>query len=95
LPERFHETTSPASRSAWVVARAINRFGEMDYLCSWDETWGTVASLSLTRALRFAAEAEATAACERACALVPKFIDGRPIEYRPIPAVFLATPPCD
>jgi hypothetical protein len=88
LPERFRGMAPRAGRTGWVVARVINRFGEMDYLCGWDETWGTVASLSLTRALRFATEAEAVEVVGRAGALVPNFTDGRPIEYRAILAAF-------
>ena len=88
LPARFREKARRGDHPAWVVARVINRSGELDYLCAWDEKWGTVASLSLMRALRFATEAEAVAGCERARGLVPMFIDGRPIEYRAFPAVF-------
>ena len=50
----------------FVIARVINRYGECDYLCGWDIEWGTCASLSLARALRFPDHAAADAACERA-----------------------------
>ncbi|MGH6754561.1 MAG: hypothetical protein ACREDP_20600 [Bradyrhizobium sp.] len=75
--------TRPAE---FVIARVINRYGDCDYLCGWDDDWGTVASLSLARALRFPDRVEADGACERARSLVPIFVDGRPIEYRVIPA---------
>jgi hypothetical protein len=72
--------------AVFVIARVINRYGECDYLCGWDIAWGTCASLSLARALRFPDQAAADAACERARRLVPIFVDGRLIEYRAIPA---------
>ena len=75
---------SAETPTSYVVARVINRFGEMDYLCAWDAKWGTSAS-SLQQAMRFPALAEAEAACARARALVPTFIDGQPIEYRAVP----------
>jgi hypothetical protein len=75
-----------APPSGFVVARVINRYEEHDYLCGWDAQWGTSASLSLARALRFPDRAEADAACGRARSLVPTFVDGRSIEYRVIPA---------
>lgn len=70
----------------FVIARVINCYGECDYLCGWDTEWGTCASLSLARALRFPDQAAADAACERARRLVPIFVDGRPIEYRGVSA---------
>lgn len=72
--------------TGFVVARVINGFGEQDYLCGWDPEWGTRASLSIARALRFLKRKDADAACERARLLVPTFVDGRPIEYQVIPA---------
>ncbi|SDR63395.1 hypothetical protein SAMN05519103_08570 [Rhizobiales bacterium GAS113] len=72
--------------AGFVIARVINRHGELDYLCGWDADWGTSASLSLARALRFPDRAETEAACERARSLVPTFVDGRAIEYRVMPA---------
>jgi hypothetical protein len=42
--------------------------------------------LSLARAPRFPDQAAADAASEHARGLVPIFVDGRPIEYRAIPA---------
>lgn len=72
--------------TGFVVARVINGFGEHDYLCGWDPEWGTRSSLSIARALRFPEREDADAACERARLLVPTFVDGRPIEYRVIPA---------
>lgn len=72
--------------TGFVVARVINSFGEHDYLCGWDTDWGTRASLSLARALHFPERGDADAACARARLLVPTFLDGRPIEYRVIPA---------
>jgi hypothetical protein len=77
------EPTSEASVS-YVVGRIINRHGEMDYLCAWDAKWGTSAS-SLQQAMRFPTLTEAEAACARAMALVPTFMDGKPIEYRAVP----------
>jgi hypothetical protein len=77
------EPSAEASTS-YVVARVINRYGEMDYLCAWDAKWGTCAS-SLQQAMRFPTLAEAEAACARARALVPTFIGGQPIEYRAVP----------
>ena len=77
------ESTSEASVS-YVVGRIINRYGEMDYLCAWDAKWGTSAA-SLQQAMRFPTLAEAEAACARARALVPIFMDGEPIEYRAVP----------
>jgi len=75
--------TRPAE---FVIARVINRYGDCDYLCGWDSDWGTSASLSLARAIRFRDRIEADGACQRARNLVPTFVDGRPIEYRVIPA---------
>jgi hypothetical protein len=77
------EPTSEASVS-YVVGRIINRYGEMDYLCAWDAKWGTSAS-SLQQAMRFPTLTEAEAACARAKALVPTFMDGKPIDYRAVP----------
>lgn len=77
------ELSAEASTS-YVVARVINRFGEMDYLCAWDAKWGTSAA-SLQQALRFPGLAEAEVACARAKALVPTFIGGQRIEYRAVP----------
>ncbi|SDR63813.1 hypothetical protein SAMN05519103_09065 [Rhizobiales bacterium GAS113] len=77
---------SDARPAGFVIARVINRHGEHDYLCGWDADWGTSASLSLARALRFPERAEGEAACERARSLVPTFVDGREIEYRVMPA---------
>ena len=77
------EPTSEASVS-YVVGRIINRHGEMDYLCAWDTKWGTSAA-SLQQAMRFPTLTEAEAACARAKALVPTFMDGKPIEYRAVP----------
>lgn len=74
-----------ADAVSYVVGRVINRFGEMDYLCAWDAKWGTTAS-ALVNAFRFPTLAEAEFACARARALVPTFLDGRPIEYRAVPA---------
>jgi hypothetical protein len=72
--------------TSYVVGRVINRHGEMDYLCAWDVKWGTSAS-SLQQAMRFPTLAGAEAACARARALVPTFINGQPIEYRAVPIV--------
>ena len=77
------EPSAEASTS-YVVARVINRYGEMDYLCAWDVKWGTCAS-SLQQAMRFPTLSEADAACGRARALVPTFINDQPIEYRAVP----------
>jgi hypothetical protein len=77
------EASSKASTS-YVVARVINRHGEIDYLSAWDARWGTTAS-SLVCAMRFPTLAEAEAACAHARALVPTFMDGKPIEYRAVP----------
>jgi hypothetical protein len=75
---------APVTPASFVVARVINRFEEMDYLYAWDRDLGTTMSLSLARALRFATEVEAQAACDRARHLDPNFVDGRPIRYRVI-----------
>jgi hypothetical protein len=80
---QFQEPMMPAP-TCFLVARVLNRFGDMDYLCAWDRDFGTATSLSPTRALPFPTEAEARDACERASHLVPTFIDGRRIEYRVI-----------
>lgn len=78
-------STGDALSAGFVIARVINDFGEVDYLCGWDPEWGTSTSLSLARALRFADLAQAEAACEQARSLVPMFVDGRTITYRVIP----------
>jgi hypothetical protein len=75
---------SSEAPTSYVVGRVINRHGEMDYLCAWDVKWGTCAS-SFQQAMRFPTLADAEAACARARALVPTFMDGEPIEYRVVP----------
>jgi hypothetical protein len=74
-----------AAPKCFLVARMLNRFGDMDYLCAWNRECGTTTSLSPARALRFPTEAEASDARDRARHFVPTFNDGRPIDYRVIP----------
>lgn len=71
------------------VARVLNSHGDLDYLCGWQGRWTLCSALS--RALRFPTEAVAAGAAARAARLVPRFMDGRPIEWRVVP---LPAPAC-
>ena len=69
---------------AWAVARVVNKYGDLDFLCGWHGRWGTVAS-GAPNALRFPSEAVAIGAATRAARLVPRWIYGDPIAYRVVP----------
>ena len=56
--------------TTYIVKRVWNRYGDSDYLTSWDVIWGPVWSGAKSRALTFATEAKAADAAKCATAIM-------------------------
>src|SRR5260370_13859038 len=78
----------------FVVARVLNRHRDLDYLIGLDTKDGTVASLSIERAHRFADRGSAVLFMEQAQQAVPYWYqDPFQKEPRPIEYVIIDGPP--
>lgn len=55
----------------YQVGRIVNKYGDRDYLQSWDQTWGTSCIGHPALAMQFDDKADAEAAAAKASKLVP------------------------